>query len=461
MAVKNISKNHLIFEVFPWLRKWVDWEANKEGLEDLSCRSKYRISLRCPVCGYRLKYTVSMLKELVHNLECRRCNSLGIKRPDLLKYWDYKANMLDPFIISPGSHKTANWKCEKCGYSWTKIIRYMSSFTYCPRCEFPGHHSNLFVNSGSENIRLWDLENNNIDIGSVTKRNKDKRYWRCPDCNHRWGASISTMCLLPGCPYCKGLSKRISRLGNKTNNSLAFCFPDIAEEFLSEENGITPDRVSKYSNKKYMWRCRVCGGKWESFVYNRIRNHGCPYCNNQLPTETNNLAVLKPELLLEFSSKNNKRPEEYMAHTNKKVWWECPVCDFEYLMRVHDKTRIDGKACGCPRCAIGIHVSKSGATWLDSLNISKEYREKKIYYQEGTLKFYRVDALVGNTVYEFLGDFWHGNPSIYAENRPNKKLGVSFGELYGEWLKRKEILENLGYMVVYVWESDFKKGQEL
>lgn len=55
--------------------------------------------------------------------------------------------------------------------------------------------------------------------------------------------------------------------------------------------------------------------------------------------------------------------------------------------------------------------------WLDSLNIQNNYRQYKIgkYIVDG----YDPNS---NTVYEFYGDYWHGNPNIYNKNDMNKKL---------------------------------------
>ncbi|MCK5017335.1 MAG: hypothetical protein KAS32_09695, partial [Candidatus Peribacteraceae bacterium] len=64
-----------------------------------------------------------------------------------------------------------------------------------------------------------------------------------------------------------------------------------------------------------------------------------------------------------------------------------------------------------------------------------------------------------NTVYEFLGDFWHGNPEIYNAgqiNPTNKKL---FGKLHQETFDRFRLLEKAGFKVVYIWEKDFRKQE--
>ncbi len=60
-----------------------------------------------------------------------------------------------------------------------------------------------------------------------------------------------------------------------------------------------------------------------------------------------------------------------------------------------------------------------------------------------------------NTIYEFHGDYWHGNPDIYAPNVYNKSLHKSMGELYQKTTDRENKIKELGYNLVVMWESDF------
>jgi hypothetical protein len=74
-------------------------------------------------------------------------------------------------------------------------------------------------------------------------------------------------------------------------------------------------------------------------------------------------------------------------------------------------------------------------------------------------KTYCVDGvdLDKKIVYEYYGDFFHGNPDIYDHEDINTLLNEKFGDLY---LKTKEketdIIKN-GYEIITIWENDFKK----
>lgn len=116
---------------------------------------------------------------------------------------------------------------------------------------------------------------------------------------------------------------------------------------------------------------------------------------------------------------------------------------------------------GCRKCGIG--YSLQAVAWMNyimSYNDSIEIVHAKNggeYRIPGTN--FRADGYdePNNTIYEFLGDYWHGNPYVYYEDAYNKKLNMTFGDLYKIAMERIETIKNLGYDVEYIWESDWKE----
>jgi len=108
---------------------------------------------------------------------------------------------------------------------------------------------------------------------------------------------------------------------------------------------------------------------------------------------------------------------------------------------------------GCNKCSK--IVSKNETKWLDENNILKENRNIKI--KVGS-EYFIVDGFdpLTNTIYEFNGDFWHGNPKKYKPEDINKVSGKTFGELYKLTIKKEKKLKQHGYNVVSIFESDFK-----
>ena len=64
-----------------------------------------------------------------------------------------------------------------------------------------------------------------------------------------------------------------------------------------------------------------------------------------------------------------------------------------------------------------------------------------------------------NTVYEFHGDVWHGNPNVYSaevECHPHiKGEEGTAGYLYMRTLERESAIKDLGFNLVTIWENDW------
>ena len=66
-----------------------------------------------------------------------------------------------------------------------------------------------------------------------------------------------------------------------------------------------------------------------------------------------------------------------------------------------------------------------------------------------------------NTIFEFHGDYWHGNPEIYNPEEMNTKAKKTFGELYQKTIDREELIRGLGFNLVVMWESDYNLMQSI
>lgn len=59
-----------------------------------------------------------------------------------------------------------------------------------------------------------------------------------------------------------------------------------------------------------------------------------------------------------------------------------------------------------------------------------------------------------NTIYEFHGDYWHGNPTIYDSNVYNDVCKRTMGELYQNTINRDKHIKSLGYILIVKWENE-------
>lgn len=112
---------------------------------------------------------------------------------------------------------------------------------------------------------------------------------------------------------------------------------------------------------------------------------------------------------------------------------------------------------GCPKCVI-ISSSKKEHKWLDSLKII----DRSISIKIGRKK-YIVDGFDSktNTIYEFYGDYWHGNINKFPAKKQHPVLKGTYQEIYDKTMKREEELKSLGYKIVSIWESDFDKQTQM
>ena len=77
--------------------------------------------------------------------------------------------------------------------------------------------------------------------------------------------------------------------------------------------------------------------------------------------------------------------------------------------------------------------------------------------KNGRVHHFSVDGFHKNVIYEFHGDYFHGNPELYKRTEWNPMAKKTMGDLYDLTQYRKNVLKENGYEVVEIWEKDFKK----
>lgn len=92
--------------------------------------------------------------------------------------------------------------------------------------------------------------------------------------------------------------------------------------------------------------------------------------------------------------------------------------------------------------------------WLNDIGIPCDNAHRQVL-----ILTYHVDGFDPNTntVYEFLGDFWHGNLNHYNPSDINPCNKCSYKQLYDQTFIRLNNIKNAGYNVIYIWESEYNK----
>lgn len=180
---------------------------------------------------------------------------------------------------------------------------------------------------------------------------------------------------------------RIKEYLTPISNSLVDLRPDLVNEWHPTKNGnLKPEMFGINSNDRVWWKCSVCGYEWQTIIIQRggKRHSGCPKCMNKQKTITfirnkiktnGSLASNNKKLAEEFHSELNGdlTPYDITEKTNKKVWWKCKKCGYEWQQSPGNRSR----GIGCPCCSG--RVPMKGVNDIKTLDLPfvKEWDYKK------------------------------------------------------------------------------------
>jgi very-short-patch-repair endonuclease len=191
-----------------------------------------------------------------------------------------------------------------------------------------------------ESVKSWDYARNHPLTPEMFSPQSNKLvYWKCSS-GHSWEKSIDGWERYAECPKCHLLK-----------NSLAECYPEIAETWHPTKNGeLTPRDVMKRGDELVWWRCRK-GHEWQATVAHRTKPRNCPECAGKKVGKDNSLAVKRPDIAVEWHIEMNKSlsPDEVTYGSAKAVWWQCPKSELHVYEAPVKRRTTNGS--GCPFCA--------------------------------------------------------------------------------------------------------------
>jgi hypothetical protein len=235
------------------------------------------------------------------------------------------------------------------------------------------------------------------------------------------------------------------------------CHKPTTEEFIENAkmmHGNTYDYSKAVYEKQKGKIIIICETHGEFIVSGLHHIHslaGCQKCSNHYKPTTEEF-IKKAKLT--HGEKYDYCKVEYVACMKKVII----ICNDhgEFEQNPVDHLR----NCGCPRCCC-YQYSKIGIRWL---NFMSKFYDINIQHGENSGEYkipntrYKADGYCENLriIYEFHGDYWHGNPEIYE---PNDKtyFNKTFGELYKKTMLKENKIRELGFKLVVMWENDWKK----
>lgn len=231
------------------------------------------------------------------------------------------------------------------------------------------------VQNNMENILdEWDYKHNgNLIPSNVAPKSNKIVYWKCKH-NHIWLARIADRTSGKNCSVCAGKTVLFGFNDLKTLN------PILCEEWNYERNkSLKPEQFTVKSGKEVWWKCSICGYEWLSKISNRSNGSGCPNCANiesgkrTIRRQLNINGPLSDSKLLCLEDwdyqKNIITPSEINISSNKKVWWKCHICGYEW----EASPNVRSKGHRCPQCVENDKISSIQRKTQDYLLTNYKY----------------------------------------------------------------------------------------
>lgn len=276
----------------------------------------------------------------------------------------------------------------------------------------------------------------------------------CKQCNYEFNqAPNHHIDRKQGCDKCKNKQNALNQ---------ALPFSDFIEKSIKIHNNKYNYDISKqnYVSLKSTINiyCSKCQTYFSQVAENHIRGNGCTKCGI-IKSATSKLS--NTEIFVDKAKKlgrNNEicdYSETIYIKANKKLSIHCIPCNKKFEITPNNHLR--GK--GCPSCHH--HTSRAARDWLISVQIEKQIELQTFDSEHGEFIIpgtkFKADGFHAETktIYEFYGDYWHGNPFKYEPTEFNEVTKCTMGELYKKTIEREQYLKNNGYTIISMWESEW------
>lgn len=178
-----------------------------------------------------------------------------------------------------------------------------------------------------------------------------------------------------------------------------------------------------------------------------LEGQGCPHCS------TRKKSYSQESIIELFNLIHNNKYDYSLMKYDGILSRIIVICPRHGEFMISAKRHRHGQ--GCKKC-VG-QSSRVAEKWLDSLRINTLQRE----YSLPEYKKIQVDAYdpTTHTIYQFHGDYWHGNIDKFDRNEFNKRTNMTMGELYDKTLEKDQRLRDFGYNLIVMWENDWRKIQ--
>jgi len=325
------------------------------------------------------------------------------------------------------------WNCA-CGNTFLRAVKVASTkyINDCQQCATDRAAEILIQKAVSENGSLADhapslvpyWSKRNIRTASqVPQFSGLNAKWECPRCGYSWENIVSLQSLNGSTNPCKKCPKAGSE------NLISLGYDKIIDPIKNDMQQVA--RLGLYSRKKIWWICSRCKQSFLRSVrgVNDPNEVVCGPCK-----DPGKVSDSRPDLVAEWRSDNEVRPEEVSLYSWTWVWWVCSKCGNEWEAAVANRTN---RGAGCPRCA----KLRGGTSQLEQdmvMELSEALGEEvlnnpTVYTDDGERLVHPDMLLCDNIVVEYDSRYWHSDQ-------------------YESDCDRVERLERSGYKVISIRE---------
>ena len=246
-------------------------------------------------------------------------------------------------------------------------------------------------------IKEQNKRNSQLIDGDWLELNKDEYYLNDEDYN----ALADLIKEIVSKLYNKKIEVDIEKDRNKIYNNYLFKEIDNSlsknkkamKYYDYEKNlNVKPEYITRSSGKTLWWKCKK-GHSFQATVHSVDQGIYCPTCREKMARkgglialDENYIKTLKfsekiksllmdaPEIAAEWNYEKNYPvcPENIVSHSNKKYWWKCKKCGYEW--QTTPLVRMKGSGCReCGYKSIAKKLSKKVAQYTTNGEFIKEY----------------------------------------------------------------------------------------
>jgi len=447
------------FDIHPKAQYW----SNKNTIppNEVGINSTRKFWFNCDKCHHIFEKTIQSISnmdtwcpycsnsKLCNENSCNMCKDKSFIMNPKSQFWSVK-NKMTPREVFKNSGKKYIFNCNKCYIEFEASLDKISMGRWCKKCRDINNSIKFRMTLEEFINKANTIHNNNYDYSKVNYINsnlpviiicKIHGEFRQNPHNHLAGYN---------CIECGKINRaNMRRYTNK--------------KFIEKAN-IVHNLKYDYSKVNYIKSALpiiiICKnhGEFNQSPNTHLQGIGCNYCGRESTSEK---LKSNTETFIEKANKLHGDKYDYSKTIYNKVHENIII-----ICKIHgefiQRPSIHLNSNGCKRCS-PISYSNISIQWLNFMsiyyNIEIEHKLNKGEYKIRNTN-YSVDGYSkeNNCVWEFYGDYWHGNPRKYNLTKINNHLNKTFKELYDNTMKRKEIIINLGYKYREIWELDWIKA---